>query len=478
MSISSALSNAASGLSASARAVQVVSSNVANALTEGYATRQIELTSSSLGGGGNGVRVAGVTRLTDPVLLGLTRDAGAQTQSGNTTSAFWQRLESVVGLPDAGISKAVSALETALISATERPDLDSRLGKVAEAATKLAGTFDTIQDSVQTLRTEADAGIARDVKALNSGLARIDSLNADIVRLRASGQSTLGLEDERQALVSSLSDIVPMREYARADGRVTLFTASGQLLLDINPQEISFSQSHAIDASMSLGSGLSGLTIGGRAVSAGPDGPMAGGRLAANFALRDDAAVTAQSEIDTLAADLIQRFQAAATDPTLTPGQPGLFTDAGAAISGSPAAGLAGRIAVNPIVLPSEGGNLWQIRAGLGAATPGLVGDPTQITNLLGAFDRQVAATPGAPAVSFGTSLSEMTTTISLYRQGAEDFTAQYSAHLGELTQQMMAQGVDTDAEMQRLLAVEQAYSANARVIETADAMLRRLLEI
>ena len=106
MSISSALSNAASGLSASARAVQVVSSNVANALTEGYATRQIELTSSSLGGGGNGVRVAGVTRLTDPVLLGLTRDAGAQTQSGNTTSAFWQRLESVVGLPDAGISKA------------------------------------------------------------------------------------------------------------------------------------------------------------------------------------------------------------------------------------------------------------------------------------------------------------------------------------------------------------------------------------
>ncbi|WP_323035278.1 flagellar hook-associated protein FlgK [Pararhodobacter sp.] len=478
MSISSALSNAASGLSASARAVQVVSSNVANALTEGYAARQMELTSSTLGGVGGGVRVAGVTRLVDPVLLGLTRDAGAQAQSGGTTSAFWQRLESVVGLPDEGIGKAVSALETALISASERPDLDSRLGKVAEAAAKLVGSFDTIQTTVQTLRAQADAGVAHDVKTLNSGLTRVDSLNSEIVRLRASGQSTLGLEDERQALVSTLSDIIPMREYARADGRVTLFTAGGQLLLDLNPQEIGFSQSHAIDASMTLGNGLSGLTIGGRAVSAAAGGPLTGGRLAANFALRDEASVAAQTQLDTLAADLIQRFQSPATDATLAPGQPGLFTDAGAPLLGAPVAGIAGRIAVNTAVLPDEGGDLWKIRTGLGAAAPGLVGETAQIRNLLGALDRPISAGLGAPAVSFSGSLSEMTTQFSLQRQGAEDFAAQYTAHLSEMTQQMMAQGVDTDAEMQRLLAVEQAYAANARVIETADAMLRRLLEI
>jgi len=478
MSISSALSNAATGLSASARAVQVVSSNVANALTEGYATRQLELTSSTLGGVGSGVRVAGVTRLTDPVLLGLTRDAGAQAESSDTASAFWQRLESVIGLPNSGVSKAVSALETALISATERPDLDSRLGKVTEAATALVGTIGKVQDTVQTLRVEADAAIASDVKSLNAGLNRIDALNTEIVKLRSSGQSTLGLEDERQALVSTLSDIVPMREYARADGRVTLFTSGGQLLLDIDPQEIGFSQSYAIDASMSIGTGLSGLTIGGRAVSTGSEGPIAGGRLATNFALRDTAGVAAQSEIDALSADLIERFQDAATDSTLTFGQPGLFTDMGSALSGSPTAGLAGRLKVNSAVVPSEGGDLWRIRDGLGASSPGLVGDPTQIKNLLGALDRPLAATSGGLQISFSGNLSEMTTRVSLQRQSAEDDAAQHASHLGELTQQMLAQGVDTDAEMQRLLAVEQAYAANARVIETADAMLRRLLEI
>ena len=38
--------------------------------------------------------------------------------------------------------------------------------------------------------------------------------------------------------------------------------------------------------------------------------------------------------------------------------------------------------------------------------------------------------------------------------------------------------GVDTDAELQRLLLIEQAYAANARMIETVDDMMQALLRI
>jgi len=38
--------------------------------------------------------------------------------------------------------------------------------------------------------------------------------------------------------------------------------------------------------------------------------------------------------------------------------------------------------------------------------------------------------------------------------------------------------GVDTDRELQDLLIIEQAYAANARVLETIDQMMRRLMEI
>lgn len=478
MSISSALSNAATGLTASARAVQVVSSNVANALTEGYAARQLELMSSSLAGTGSGVRVAGVTRLVDPVLLGMTRDAGAKTQSGNSSATFWQRLEAEIGLPGEGLSKALSTFDSALISATERPDLNSRLSAVATSAETLAQTLGQIHGAIQTLRTQADAEVARDVKALNSGLARVDGLNSEIVRLQASGQSTLGLEDSRQALITSLSEIVPLREYARADGRMTLFTSGGQLMLDINPQEVGFSQSHVIDASMSVGAGLSRLTIGGRTVDMGSNGPMSGGRLSANFALRDTAGPSAQADIDALATTLVTRFQDTSADPSLLAGQPGLFTDAGAAVTGAPLSGIAGRLRVHAAILPSEGGDLWRLRAGINATAPGLVGDATQLRNLLGALNRPLSTTPGSAQISFAANLNDVTARISGQRQSAEDDATQSMAHLGELTQQMLVQGVDTDAEMQRLLAVEQAYSANARVITTADAMLRRLLEI
>ena len=49
MTINSALSNALSGLAATSRAIGVVSSNVANATTDGYGRREIELAARSDG---------------------------------------------------------------------------------------------------------------------------------------------------------------------------------------------------------------------------------------------------------------------------------------------------------------------------------------------------------------------------------------------------------------------------------------------
>ena len=478
MSLSSALSNAASGLAASARAVQVASSNVANALTEGYAPRRIDLVSASLAGSGTGVRVAGVDRDIDPILLAMLRDASSAASNAGTLEGFWRAIEDTVGAPGEGLSLALNRFSAALIGASERPDLDSRLASVAQAATGLADGFAAMQTGVQGLRAKADAAIDSDVRALNDGLVRLDAMNGQIVRLRASGQSTLGVQDERQALISRLSEIVPMREYPRADGRVTLFTTSGQLLLDLKPATIAFARSPAVDASMTLGNGLSGLAINGNSLSTGPQGPLSGGRLAANLVIRDVDGVAVQSRIDALAADLVARFEDPATDATRAPGQPGLFTDAGNALAAVPAAGLAGRLAVNTAVDPLSGGALWRLRDGLGAAVPGPVGASGPLKALLGALDRPLAAAPGQPQLRLADALSEVTTRLSLARQGAEDSALRATSRHGDLTGQMLAQGVDTDTEMQHLLAIEQAYAANARVIETTDAMLRRLMEI
>ena len=54
MSMSAALNNALSGLTASSRRAQVISDNVANALTPGYARRSVTVAAHVVGGEGQG----------------------------------------------------------------------------------------------------------------------------------------------------------------------------------------------------------------------------------------------------------------------------------------------------------------------------------------------------------------------------------------------------------------------------------------
>ena len=74
MSISRSLSIAGSGLSANARLAEIVSANIANALTEGYARRTVALSSAAQEGG---VRITGILRQTDTSLIADRRLAQA-----------------------------------------------------------------------------------------------------------------------------------------------------------------------------------------------------------------------------------------------------------------------------------------------------------------------------------------------------------------------------------------------------------------
>ena len=69
MSIANALNNAISGLTATSRSAEVVSSNLANALTPGYSRREIVLSPRVLAGNGGGVHVDGVSRIISDTVL-------------------------------------------------------------------------------------------------------------------------------------------------------------------------------------------------------------------------------------------------------------------------------------------------------------------------------------------------------------------------------------------------------------------------
>lgn len=484
MSISAALSNAITGLSAASRSAELVSSNVANAMTEGYARREIQLSASSANGVGDGVRVDGIRRVVDEVLLRDRRLADAAAGRATEIASHAAQVTDIFGLPDdpTSLSGRVIALETALIDAASRPDSDARLAALLDAARGLVQGINDASDGLQQTRMDADAAISAEVTRLNETLVRIADINALILRSRAAGEEVPGLLDQRQALVDEVAGIVPLRQFPREDGTIALYTTGGALLLDLKPGTFEFTPTAPITPDMTLASGaLSGLVLNGEVLATqGDHAPIAGGRLAALFDIRDVRAVEAQGALDDLARDLVERFEDPAVDPTLLPGQAGLFTDGGAPLDPGDLVGLSARLALNAAVQPSEGGALWRLRDGIAAAAPGPPGDSALLARLSDALDapRALSGAAGGVARSLAGQIADTISRFGQAGRAAEQALAYETARRDSLRETELSNGVDTDQEMQKLLLIEQAYGANARVIQTADRLIQTLLGI
>jgi flagellar hook-associated protein 1 FlgK len=331
---------------------------------------------------------------------------------------------------------------------------------------------------------DADASIAGMVERANDALSAVEDLNARIQAETIGDRSVAALEDERSRWIDRLSELVPVRTAPRGEGRLALYTPGGAILLDGRAATLSFDRTETITPDMTLASGaLSGLRMDGRPTVVGTgDGAMDGGALGAQFAVRDRLAPDASARLDALAGDLIRRFESPGADPTLTPGDAGLFTDAGLPLDPSDQVGLAGRIAVNASADPAAGGDAWRIRDGMAAAAPGPVGEDAIPRGMLAALDT-VSSAPAGAGLSGRYAFPALVEAVSAGGLRAEADAAAEAAYAdGRLSTfaeaEAAATGVDGDREMSDLLAVEQAYAANARVIETVDGLLRRLLEI
>jgi flagellar hook-associated protein 1 len=252
MSITSALGSALSGLSATSRQAEVVSSNVANATTPGYARRDVSLRAAVLAGTGQGVTVAGVTRDVDRPLLAERRLAQAGDGDRATRSAFLARVDRALGSPDSAGSLAarLAAFDQALIGAAGRPESPARLADVLTTARNLANGLAGATSDIQTARATADRQIAEEVGRLNTTLARLHELNVDLRSFTGAGRDVSALLDERQRLVDTISTIVPVREIPRDFNQIALFTTGGATLLEGSPAVLGFTPVHTITPDM------------------------------------------------------------------------------------------------------------------------------------------------------------------------------------------------------------------------------------
>jgi len=186
--------------------------------------------------------------------------------------------------------------------------------------------------------------------------------------------------------------------------------------------------------------------------------------------------------------NVVNALSATSTVTSLQSGSPQLqlFTDGGQPITGaitatgSQTTGLAGTIAVNAALIASPS-DLVAYAANTAA------GDPTRPNFLLSQMTNATlsyspASGLGSAAAPYSGTLSQyMSAVVSQQSQAANAATNLQQGQdtvLAALQQRFNTQsGVNIDTEMSNLIALQNAYSANARVMSTVEHMMTTLLQ-
>src|SRR5262249_33005692 len=97
LTLSSALSDALSGLHATQAQIQVISANIANPQPPGYSRESVIQTPTTQPAGGVGVEIGQITRASDVILTGNLVHQTTTASAAATTSDYLTDLQNLIG---------------------------------------------------------------------------------------------------------------------------------------------------------------------------------------------------------------------------------------------------------------------------------------------------------------------------------------------------------------------------------------------
>src|SRR5688572_15709869 len=236
MSGGSLLSIGTRAMFANYAALQTIGHNIANANTEGYSRQQVELATAQgqfTGAGffGKGVDVVAVTRAHNEF---LTREAAAATSQASADAvrlAQLERLEAVFPPGEAGLGYAAGALLNAMVDLASDPADSSTRQVVLGRAQDLAQRFTSAGAQIDALQSGVVQDLQVAVASVNRLTQGIATVNDQIARAMGTGQAPNDLLDQRDQLISELSQVVQVTTLPADDGTMSVFLAGGQRLV-------------------------------------------------------------------------------------------------------------------------------------------------------------------------------------------------------------------------------------------------------
>jgi len=313
-----------SGLRVTQASLALVSSNVANAESPGYARKTLNQITGVTGDFGSSVRINGVNRELDQYLQTQIRTETSGASYAQVRSTYLANLQSVYGNPDSAgtIEDAFNKLTTAVQGLSTSPDSAlARIG-VVNAAQALAQQLNATTQGIQNLRANAETGINDSINVANNALKQIALINNQLQNNGRTDAATASLLDQRDQYIDQMSQLMDIRVVTNNLNQVTLFTNSGVQLVGTEAAQLSFNPQGTMTPNTlydpnPLKNNVGTITIDfphGGSYDLVATNAIRSGKLAAYLELRDNSLVKAQAQIDQFAASM----SSALSDQTTT----------------------------------------------------------------------------------------------------------------------------------------------------------------
>lgn len=490
MSLDGALSIAGSGLRNVQQQLDIVSQNVANAGTAGYARESVATQSLTAAGTGFGVRTGPALREIDVALQTAAFQQQGDLAREQTMQTALTAIDATQGTTGAGgdLASGLGGLTDAFTALGAQPSSAAQQAVVVSAAQTLARGVNTLAGAYRAGQQTAQDGLVADAAKLNTALAAIGTLSTQITAGRAAGRSTADLESQRDGQEQSTVQLAGLRFIAQPTGDV--LAVVGSALVDLRSAVANAPAGPFTIASATMGAGLAGppLLLYGQNVSA----QVTTGSMGANLALRNVTLPLAQAGIDLFAKTLSNRFDDQGlrlfTDPAGNPPSP---TGTNAAASD---VGYAAVMQVNPAVLAQPASVRDGTAVSSGGQVPNPVGGPAGFTGLVGRITGR-ALGAAVPPPSSGLGASGMlalpyppSSTLAGFAANLLAMQSQASAgskanldiaQVLQTTLQARVQdtsGVNVDTELSSMISLQNSYGANAKIITAVQQMFTQLL--
>lgn len=325
MSLSDILGSAISGLAASQAGLRTVSNNIANVGTPGYAREATTLSTGVTAGRVSGVITGEPQRVADRFLEANAYRRASDVGKANIESTYQDRLQALLGAPGAesGLPARLDAISASAIAMS-----------ASQASAQTAGAFvGNVEDAINSmqqmsldvagLKADADAEVKAGVDTINGLLTRIHDLNGTVAQQTALGNSAAGALDQRMSALEMLSGMVKVTIRDQLDGRVSIDTASGAVLLDKQLRQLTYPNGGTgvaqaayapIDIRFANADGSPGALTGERL-----DSTAAGGTIGGLIDLRDNVLPGFSEKLGVLFSGVARTLNAASNAGTAVP---------------------------------------------------------------------------------------------------------------------------------------------------------------